>query len=213
MMGEMQPTHSLDHRGETYVPASDSSISLDEPVIQTIMRDLRSVWEKMLYVLKPKSIHDAGAGLRDWELWGPLVLCVALSLLLYFSTNGGIGGSSIEIQKQRRFAFALVYMFVIAGSSIVTLNAQLLGSRLSFFQSVCVLGYCLFPLTVAAAINLSFLHAPRGYRLVTVIPALAWATRVASAFMRTLIDEKKKLLVIYPVALFYVSISAIICAV
>lgn len=212
-MGEMQPTHSLGHRGGGYSPPSDSAISLDEPVSQTILRDVHSVWNKMLYVLKPQSAHDAGAGLKDWELWGPLFLCIALSLLLYFSTNGGISGSSIELQKQRRFAFALVYMFVIAGSSVVTLNAQLLGSRLSFFQCVCVLGYCLFPLTVAAAINLFFLRAPRGFRLLTVIPALIWATRVASSFMQSLIDSKRKLLAVYPVVLFYVAISAIICAV
>lgn len=212
-MGEMQHSHPLGHRGGGYSPPSDSPISLDEPISQTILRDVRSVWKKMVYVLKPQSAYDAGAGLKDWELWGPLFLCIALSLILFFSTNGGISATTIEVQKERRFAFALVYIFVIAGSSIVTLNAQLLGSRLSFFQCVCVLGYCLFPLTVAAALNLFFLSAPRGFRLLTVLPALVWATRVASSFMQSLIDHKRKLLAVYPVVLFYVALSAIICAV
>ncbi|KAL8440300.1 hypothetical protein Efla_007190 [Eimeria flavescens] len=159
MMGELQPAHSRGPRGAgpAYSLPPDSDISLDEPVSQTIMRDLRSIWHKMLYVLNPRSAQDAGGELRDWELWGPLILCVLLSVVLFFSSNGGVGGETKEIQQQRKFAFGLVYVFVIAGSSVVTLNAQLLGSRLSFFQSVCVLGYCLFPLTVAAAVNMLFL--------------------------------------------------------
>ena len=50
------------------------------------------------------------------------------------------------------------------GEAVCTLNLKLLGGTVyvlftslliirSFFQSVCVLGYCLFPLTIAALIN------------------------------------------------------------
>ena len=46
--------------------------------------------------------------------------------------------------------FATVFVVVWAGAAAVTLNAQLLGGTLSFFQSVCILGYCIFPLTIAA---------------------------------------------------------------
>ncbi|KAL8430463.1 hypothetical protein ACSSS7_005907 [Eimeria intestinalis] len=173
MMGELQPSHSLGPPAYA-PPPTDSDISLDEPVRQTILRDLRKVAKKMLYVLKPRSAQEGGAALRDWDLWGPLFLCIALSIILYFSANGGISSDSLEVYGQRRFAFALVYLLVMGGASVVTLNAQLLGSRLSFFQSVCVLGYCLFPLTVAAAFNLFFLKSPRGFRLFTILPALFW---------------------------------------
>ncbi|KAL8271723.1 hypothetical protein Esti_004318 [Eimeria stiedai] len=56
MMGELQPAHLLGVRagGPSYAPPSDSGISLDEPVRQTILRDLRKVAQKMLYVLKPR---------------------------------------------------------------------------------------------------------------------------------------------------------------
>ena len=219
MLNELQAANSLSQqRGRgIYTPPSDSfEISLDEPISITIKRELQSVWKKLMYVIHPRSVQEAGAGLRDWELWGPLILCISLSLLLYFSKNGGAaagGLSSSDFQEERRFAFVLVYMFLMLGSSIVTLNAQLLGSRLSFFQCVCVLGYCLFPLTAAAAANLLFLNAPRGFRLFTVLPALAWAGRVASAFLQPLTDIKRRILVVYPVILFYVAVSAIICAI
>ena len=32
----------------------------------------------------------------------------------------------------------------------MTLNAKILGGKVSFFQSVCVLGYCIFPINLAA---------------------------------------------------------------
>lgn len=38
------------------------------------------------------------------------------------------------------------------GAVILTVNIILLGGTIVFFQSLCLLGYCLFPLVVAAAI-------------------------------------------------------------
>jgi protein YIPF6 len=38
------------------------------------------------------------------------------------------------------------------GSFVVTINTKLLGGHISFFQCVCVLGYCIFPVVLAAAI-------------------------------------------------------------
>jgi hypothetical protein len=46
--------------------------------------------------------------------------------------------------------FATVFVIVWCGAALITVNAQLLGGTISFFQSVCILGYCVFPLTIAA---------------------------------------------------------------
>lgn len=46
--------------------------------------------------------------------------------------------------------FATVFVIVWVGAAAVTLNAQLLGGSISFFQSVCILGYCVFPLTLSS---------------------------------------------------------------
>jgi uncharacterized membrane protein YhdT len=46
--------------------------------------------------------------------------------------------------------FAAVFVIVWFGAAAVTVNAQLLGGTISFFQSVCILGYCVFPLTLSA---------------------------------------------------------------
>ena len=79
-------------------------------------------------------LHQSG------DLWGPLLVCLLLSSVLSISTPSD--SSSL--------VFATVFVIVWCGAALVTVNAQLLGGSISFFQSVCILGYCVFPLTLAS---------------------------------------------------------------
>lgn len=54
--------------------------TLDEPVSTTIMRDLKAIGWKMKQVMLPKG--NTKSLLKDWDLWGPLVLCLALSMYI-----------------------------------------------------------------------------------------------------------------------------------
>lgn len=140
--------------------------TLDEPVLTTIMRDLRQVGNKLRYVLLPASRqNDTLKELRNWDLWGPLLLCLVLSILLSLSAPVG----------QASLVFASVFVIVWAGAGVVTLNAQLLGGQISFFQSVCVLGYCIFPLVLAALLAMAWSNGI--YRTILVVTALVWSTR------------------------------------
>ncbi|CAG8749156.1 9646_t:CDS:2, partial [Racocetra persica] len=89
--------------------------SLDEPVSKTILRDLRNIVIKLKQVLYPKGERDV---LRDWDLWGPLILCLTLSTLL-----------SIGAQSQEVTVFTSVFIIVWSGAAVVTINAKLLGSK------------------------------------------------------------------------------------
>ncbi|KAK4702080.1 protein YIPF6, partial [Phenoliferia sp. Uapishka_3] len=131
---------------ETRYTGSDT---LDEPVTETIvslfpififMRDLRAIGTKVVQVLHPTS---GNAVLRDWDLWGPLVFCLALAVLLSMNATA----------EQSLPIFTGVFVLVWVGSIVITLNAKLLGGKVSFFQSLCVLGYCLFPLDIAALVS------------------------------------------------------------
>jgi hypothetical protein len=42
--------------------------------------------------------------------------------------------------------FSLLFFSVFFGATIITFNTRVLGGNISYFQSVSVLGYCLFPL-------------------------------------------------------------------
>ena len=85
-------------------------------------------------------------------MWGPLIVCLALAVLLSFKAPAG----------QASLVFAAVFCAVWFGSAVVTVNAQLLGGTISFFQSVCVLGYCVFPMTMAAVVVDLFKMIPLG---------------------------------------------------
>ena len=147
-------------------PAGAPVSTLDEPVLTTIMRDLRQVATKLRYVLLPAGRqNDTLKELRNWDLWGPLLLCLVLSILLSMSAPVG----------QASLVFASVFVIVWAGAAVVTVNAQLLGGQISFFQSVCVLGYCIFPLVLASLLATAWSNSV--WRTILVLTALVWATR------------------------------------
>ena len=101
--------------------------TLTEPVWETIKRDLMMIWVKLTYVMVPRQMmKEKAKQLRDWDLWGPLVLCLALAVCLSFSANTESGG----------LVFEIVFVIVWAGAAIVAINGQLLGGNISFFQSV-----------------------------------------------------------------------------
>ncbi|XP_073340541.1 protein YIPF6 [Pagrus major] len=175
----------------------DEFSTLDEPVKETILRDLRAVGNKFIHVLYPKR---SSALLRDWDLWGPLLLCVTLALLL----QGGAADSDDQGGPQ----FAEVFVIIWFGSIIITLNSKLLGGTISFFQSLCVLGYCIMPLTVAMAVCRIVLVGGSGpvsfgVRLVVVTASFGWSTFASTAFLADSQPPNRKALVVYPVFLFY----------
>jgi hypothetical protein len=46
----------------------------------------------------------------------------------------------------------LVFTEVALGAVILTINVILLGGSIVFFQSLCLIGYCLFPIVIAAIV-------------------------------------------------------------
>merc|ERR550514_907917 len=135
--------------------------TLDEPINVTIMRDLTSIGVKLKYVMLPRARVDKAQGLKQWD---PLFICLALSIVL----------SAQAPSEQAGYVFALVYVLVWIGSGVVTINAQLLKGQISFFQSVCVLGYCVFPLVIAALVC-SLL--PSGTQIIKVVLVVLGFTR------------------------------------
>lgn len=138
-MSEMERADPSDFAAPPPPPPPNSTI--DEPVSETILRDVRLVGRRLSLVMLPGvSASARSAALRDWDLWGPLFVCMSLAVLL-----------SVESAGEGSLLFSLIFVIVWAGAAVVTINGQLLGGRLAFFGSVCLLGYCIAPLLVAAA--------------------------------------------------------------
>mmetsp|Transcript_15772 Transcript_15772/g.21676 ORF Transcript_15772/g.21676 Transcript_15772/m.21676 type:complete len:196 (+) Transcript_15772:23-610(+) len=176
--------------------------TLDEPVIDTIMRDLNQVRDKLKVVLLPlgkESQDSVLQKLRDWDLWGPLLVCLLLSTILSITAPGESGS----------LVFAAVFVIVWFGAAAVTLNAQLLGGTISFFQSVCILGYCIFPLTLSAVacLVMSFIYKNILIKSIFVAIGFLWSTRASVVFMIQVIKEERRTLAVYPVFFFYTFIG------
>ncbi|CAO3636048.1 unnamed protein product [Cunninghamella blakesleeana] len=171
--------------------------TLDEPVSVTILRDLKKVGNKMLQVLHPKGDRHV---LRDWDLWGPLILCLSLAITL--STRAP-SDQSVSI-------FTGVFVIVWLGAAVVTLNAKLLGGAVSFFQSVCVIGYCLFPLVAASIVSI-FVKLI-WVRLPIAIVTFTWSTYASVGFLSEsqIQLNNRRALTVYPLCLFYLIISWLI---
>ncbi|KAG0496400.1 hypothetical protein HPP92_001091 [Vanilla planifolia] len=149
---------------------------------------LRVVSNLKLVVFPNPYREDPGKALRDWDLWGPFFFIVFLGLTLSWSAS---------VKKSE--VFAVAFAVLAAGAIILTLNVLLLGGHIIFFQSLSLLGYCLFPLDVGALICL--LKDNVVLKIVVVSVTLAWSSWAAYPFMSAAVNPRRKALALYPVFL------------
>ncbi|KIV89595.1 hypothetical protein PV10_06981 [Exophiala mesophila] len=211
--------------------------TIDESVWDTVSRDLVAVWEKMKQVLYPKYLlggilqrqgsgtgdaesqgfgrdlrglvgrwPDAdgilqGAmsdGLRDWDLWGPLIFCLLLAMFLSMRASS----------DQTDLVFSGVFTVVWIGEAVVTLQIKLLGGNISFMQSVSIIGYTLFPLTIAAL--LSALGLPMIARIPVYIILVGWSLAAGVSILGgSGVVKNRVALSVYPLFVFYVGLGCL----
>ncbi|KAJ4914365.1 Integral membrane Yip1 family protein [Raphanus sativus] len=175
--------------------------TLTEPVWDTVKRDLTRIVSNLKLVVFPNpNREDPGKALRDWDLWGPFFFIVFLGLTLSWSAS---------VKKSE--VFAVAFALLAAGAVILTLNVLLLGGHIIFFQSLSLLGYCLFPLDVGAVICM--LKDNVILKMIVVCVTLAWSSWAAYPFMSAAVNPRRKALALYPVFLMYVSVGFLIIAI
>jgi len=120
-------------------------------------------------------------------LWGPLVFCLILALIIHE-------------------AAPIIFVIIWLGAAVITINSQLLGGKISFFQSVCVLGYCIFPILIAAIVMLivtTFGFNSLIFRLILTGVAFIWGTVASVGFLTGMVQKERRALAVYPVLLFF----------
>jgi hypothetical protein len=142
---------------------------------------------------------EPGKALRDWDLWGPLFFIIFLALTLSSSAS-----------HNKSVVFAVVFAVLSSGAVILTLNVILLGGKIIFFQSLSVLGYCLFPLDAGALICLGWDN--KLFRSIVVLVSLAWSSWSAYPFLSSAVPPARKSLAVYPVFLLYVAVGFLVLA-
>ena len=119
-----------------------------------------------------------GKKLKNWDLWGPLVLCISLSWTL-----------SLASSTQSTVIFGTVFCLIWLGAAIIAMNAQLLGGNISFFHCVCTLGYSLFPMNITAIIGVT-LKSYLDFTIITsiVVVSVLWSCKSAGMYMEDLMS-------------------------
>jgi len=174
---------------------SSTKSTLNESLITTINRDLYLIYTKIKYVVNPfiskekKKYH-----IRQWDLWGPLLLNMFLALTLSFDT------------KEKSQMVTLIFVIFWLGGVILFLNAHFLGVKASIFQIFCLLGYCLFPLNLSALI-VTLINLNDIIRLIIVLITLVWSVYSSSDYLKVITNQEQRYLVLYPCILFYLYIS------
>eukprot|EP00249_Psilotum_nudum_P012587 c23870_g1_i1 orf=162-992(-) len=179
-------------------PASNT---LTEPVWETIKRDVRRVGNNLKLVVFPNPYReDPGRALRDWDLWGPFFFIIFLGVAISYSAT-----------NDKSEVFAVVFAVLAAGAVVLTLNVLLLGGHIIFFQSLSLLGYCLFPLDIGALICM--FKTSVVIKSIVVLVTLTWSSWAAYPFISAAVLPNRKSLAVYPIFLLYISIGFFIFAV
>ena len=192
-----------ENKEEEYERETKEYSTLDEKISETILRDLKIILHKIKYVLLPQFIKDKNKEIRNWDLWGPLLICFSLCLILTF------GNSKVNEDS----SFVLIFSIVWIGGFIINLNAKILGVNIGFFQIFCLLGYCLFPILVSALLII-FLLRDDNYNLIfeilkifVLFLCVCWSCFASVGFVSSFTNKDKKFIVCYPIFIFYISIS------
>ena len=169
--------------------------TLDESINATIYRDLFMIYLKIKYVVNPFISKEKKYNhIRQWDLWGPLILNITLACTLAINT------------KEKGQITTLIFIIFWLGGIAIYLNNYFLGVKASIFQIFCLLGYCLFPLNLSAII-VTIINWNDIFRLIVVGITCFWSIFSSSDYLKVITTQDQRYLVLYPCILFYLFLS------
>lgn len=108
---------------------------------------------------------DTMKKIRDWDLWGPLVINLMFSLIITYLQSKSLDSGDKDTSSQ---IFSAAFTLIWASLAILSINIQLLSPvqqklenggvtngvvGLSFFQCVSLLSYSMFPIVIGGLIS------------------------------------------------------------
>lgn len=172
----------------------ESRMTLDEPVLTSLKRDLFLIYNKLKHVITPRFSSQKLEELYNWDLWGPLIFCFLLSI-------------SLSNENNESSTFVLIFSIFWLGGLIVTFNGQFLGANIGICQMICLLGYCSFPITLSGII-IGFLNVKTNWiKCLLVFFMFLWSCLASVGFINALVRRDKELITIIPVILFFATLA------
>lgn len=202
--------------------------TLDEPVWDTIARDISSIGLKLKYILLPKSETQVYMNVcKNWDLWGPFIFCTYIA----FSLNN----CGDECAGYHQSNFSSIFILLWIGALIIATNYKLIVNNslnkqqppesvenfvkqpfpMSIFQMLCLLGYCLAIPSIGLLIlqilrifttNTSKIFFAEKLLIISIFGFFYPIFSVLKILNRNISDEKA-FLVIYPIMMFFVLLS------
>lgn len=207
------------------IPLADNLDTLDEPISETLFRDLRGIFAKVTHVALPTKSKNAAYRvlLKDWDLWGPLVMCTFFCLAVNHDPRA---------DTSKGPHFAEVFLLIWLGFYVVGINFKLLATASSrrsqvalvppsIFQLVCVFGYCLAApcagITVVKVLELIFDRSTIGHLfyeklIIGFVFGFIWPTWACLRILSRYQSKDRHILASYPIGLLYFVISWFIIA-
>ena len=103
--------------------------------------------------------------------------------------------------------FSVVFLTVVIGSFVLTLNILLLGGHIIFLQAISLIGYCTLPTFFAA--GTAFASTNKAYRSCLLFSSVAWSSYASVQFVSASVSGKRKELATYPIILLNVSVAVL----
>ena len=207
--------------------------TLDEPIWDTVYRDISSIGLKLKHILIPSS-SDRDIYLnvcKNWDLWGPFIFCTYIS----FSLNN-CGEECGDRYDHHQSNFSSIFVFLWLGNLAICLNFKLLLKNsiekmgtvtstnssgpvqlsstypMSIFQMLCLFGYSLaVPCVGLLALQLMrlFSSSTLFYERVIITTVFGFIYPAASTLkmLSTYISSGKYFLVVFPILMFYTILS------
>ncbi|GMM29437.1 hypothetical protein DAMA08_021820 [Martiniozyma asiatica (nom. inval.)] len=186
--------------------------TLDESVWTTLHRDASTIFDKTLSILWPLRLQrvfrelsqsddtiepdvsdDTIRKVRDWDLWGPLVINLAFSLIISYLQKANPDDGDV---------FSSAFTLIWAAVSVLAVNVMLMTGGLGFLQSVSLLSYTFFPIVFGGGFCL--LIKWKWLRLIVMAIVWAWGFLCSWLVLRIVAIEKHRVaLMVAPVGLVW----------
>ena len=173
---------------------SISKMTLDEPVLTSLKRDLFLIYNKLKHVITPRFSSHKIEELYNWDLWGPLIFCFLLAI-------------SLSNDNNESSTFVLIFSIFWIGGLIITFNGQFLGANIGICQMICLLGYCSFPITLSGIIIGFFGVKSSWIKCFLVFFTFLWSCLASVGFINALVSRDKELITLIPIILCFTTLA------
>jgi len=164
----------------------------DPPLLEELGIRPDHMMKKTIAVLLPyqRISHELA---HDSDMAGPVAICLAFGFLLLIASGG-------------EMHFSAIYSFFLFGSIgiYMVLNLMAQAESIDILRVFSVLGYCLLPIVLLAAVAVIFEIHTRWWASLIAVFCIVWSTLTSTRFFEAgLKCREQRYLIAYPVFLLY----------